>query len=132
VQAEYTDGSWDRSFVYGTYLDEPLMMTAQGTYDGTYYHANDLYSVAALTDATGTVIERYKYDPYGKAEVLDATGAPKTDPTYSEVGNPYHWQGGRLDQESGLNYKRYRYYDPELGRFISRWIDTDVPEPYCT
>ncbi len=30
-----------------------------------YYHTNDLGNVVALTDAAGTVVDRYAYDPFG-------------------------------------------------------------------
>jgi|SRR5271154_6659299 len=52
-----------RLYVYGSYVDEPLMMKAgQNTYNSA---TNHLYSVAALTDSTGAVVERYKYDTGG-------------------------------------------------------------------
>lgn len=37
----------------------------------------------------------------------------------SAAGNPYGFQGLPLDTETGLLYVRNRYYDPEMGRFIS-------------
>ncbi len=40
--------------------------------------------------------------------------------TWRTTGNPYGFQGRRLDPETGLLYFRARYYDPETGRFISR------------
>jgi RHS repeat-associated protein len=83
-----------------------------------FYHTNDLYSIAAISDATGSVIERYKYDPYGKVTVLAADGV--TVLGASSVGNRRLHQGLPLDLETGLYYNRARYYSFELGRFISR------------
>ncbi len=37
----------------------------------------------------------------------------------SRVGNPYGFQGLPQDSETGFLYVRNRYYDPELGRFIT-------------
>jgi RHS repeat-associated protein len=34
--------------------------------------------------------------------------------------NPIRFQGQYLDEETGLHYNRFRYYDPAAGRFISR------------
>ncbi|MBI3831842.1 MAG: RHS repeat-associated core domain-containing protein [Planctomycetes bacterium] len=85
-----------------------------------YYHANDLYSVAALTNASGVVVERYKFDPYGKVTVLDASGTAKSDPNNSEYGNPFTYTGQRLDKETRLMYYKNRYYSTALGRFVSR------------
>jgi hypothetical protein len=58
-----TDGGDNdqRAYVYGSYIDEVLVMTdytAQG--DPDYFFAQDhLYSTVALFDAAGAVIERY-------------------------------------------------------------------------
>ncbi|MTD33739.1 RHS repeat domain-containing protein [Paludibacterium denitrificans] len=33
------------------------------------------------------------------------------------IRNPFRFRGQYHDDESGLHYNRYRYYDPEIGRF---------------
>ena len=33
---------------------------------------------------------------------------------------PFRFQGQYYDEESGLHYNRFRYYDPEIGRFVSQ------------
>ncbi|ECI6491255.1 RHS repeat-associated core domain-containing protein [Salmonella enterica subsp. enterica] len=33
---------------------------------------------------------------------------------------PVGMQGQHYDEESGLCYNRYRYYDPETGRYITQ------------
>jgi len=33
---------------------------------------------------------------------------------------PFRFQGQQFDQETGLHYNRFRYYDPVVGRFISQ------------
>ncbi|MDZ7617293.1 MAG: RHS repeat-associated core domain-containing protein [Patescibacteria group bacterium] len=110
-----------RKFVYAEYIDEPVMMlsTNGATTTPYYYHQNSLYSVAALTDVSGTVVERYAYSAYGKPMFLDAN-ANLLDPQESTVGNPYLFTGRRLDPETGLYYYRARMYDAVLGRFVSR------------
>jgi YD repeat-containing protein len=59
-------------------VDEVLLqVTRSGTsYVKNYCHSNHLYSLAAVTDAAGNVVERYRYDAYGKRVVLDANGLP--------------------------------------------------------
>jgi RHS repeat-associated protein len=85
-----------------------------------YFHQNIRYDVVAVTDAAGAVVERRVYDDYGRAY-----GADKEPAGGSAVGNPFGFQGARLDAETGLYYFRHRYYDPETGRFLQRDPVTD-------
>ncbi|WP_454725515.1 MULTISPECIES: RHS repeat-associated core domain-containing protein [Cupriavidus] len=34
--------------------------------------------------------------------------------------NPIRFQGQYRDRETGLHYNRYRYYDPEVARFVGK------------
>jgi RHS repeat-associated protein len=43
-------------------------------------------------------------------------GGPSTE----DVDNPFRFQGQYRDEESGLHYSRFRYYDPDTGRFIQQ------------
>jgi len=115
---EYENGTFTRSYVFGSYIDEPLRMTVASGSNVYYYHTNQIYSIAALTDSTGTCVERYTYDPYGKVVVLDGSGSVVGN--VSAKGNPWTFTGRRLDSESGLMYYRARMYSPELGRFAGR------------
>jgi len=69
-------------------------------------------NVTALVNAvSGAVEARYEYSPYG--EILRATGP-------LAAANPFRWSTKFWDEESGLVYYGYRYYSPELGRWIGR------------
>jgi RHS repeat-associated protein len=105
VIAEY-DGAGQllRKYIYGTGIDEPVLIQAGTT--RYYYLFDSLGSVIGLTDATGTLVEAYRYSPYGQP--LQA----------STVGNPYLFTGREFDSETGLYYYRARYYSPQLRRFI--------------
>jgi RHS repeat-associated protein len=109
-----------RVFVYGSYVDEPLMLqTGAGVVANRYYfHSNHLHSVAALTNSSGSVVERYKYDAHGRRTVLTATGVVLG--AESSFGNNVGFTGRYLDQETGLWYFRARMFDSALGRFIGR------------
>jgi RHS repeat-associated protein len=113
---EYENGTLARSYAYGSYIDEPLVMISG--VNKYYYHSNNLYSVAALTDNVGTVIERYKYDPYGKATILAADGV--TIRAVSLYGNRVGHTGRTKDDETGLMNFRQRMWDMNLGRFMNR------------
>jgi len=117
VEERDETGSLAADWVYGIYIDEPITMTRNSsTY---YYTTNRMYSVAALTNSSGNVVEAYEYAAYGKVTVLDSSFQPTTY-TYSQYGNPYLYTGRRLDPESGLYYYRNRYYSPSQGRFLTR------------
>ena len=62
---------------------------------------------------------QYIYDAWGNHAVLDANGADITDPNHIGVLNPYRYRGYFYDVETGLYYLQTRYYDPEIGRFIT-------------
>ncbi|TVR45715.1 MAG: RHS repeat-associated core domain-containing protein [Planctomycetota bacterium] len=81
------------------------------------YDPNHRYTIQALTDDTGTVVERYSYTAYGSWTVLDAAGNAKA---VQESLQPYGYTGRRYDSETDQWYFRARYFDAELGRFISR------------
>jgi RHS repeat-associated protein len=105
-----------RRYVYGSYVDEALaLINSSGKY---YYHANHLYSVAALTNQAGAVVERYRYSAYGNRTVLAADGV--TTRAASNYGQQVGFTGRYLDKETGLWYFRARYYSGSLGSFIGR------------
>ena len=95
--------------------DEALLFVNGNT--KYYYSANHLYSVAAMTNAAGAVVERYSYTAYGKRTVMNATGAtiPK-----STINQQVGFTGQYIDSETGAMYFRGRMYLPPLGRFMSR------------
>jgi len=82
-----------------------------------FVHANHLYSPAALTDFARTVVERYRYDAYGKQTITNSTG---TVLARSSVNWNRGFTGYISDQETGLMHARGRYYSGVLGSFISR------------
>jgi RHS repeat-associated protein len=109
-------------YTYGNYVDEVLTMNRGGqTY---YYHPNALFNVEALTDPTGTPVERYVYDAYGEPTVMDGNYNPLPmnawGTPHSAVANFYLFTGRQLDEESGLYFYRARFYDAGKGRFLQR------------
>jgi hypothetical protein len=64
------------------YIDAPVLRWRDGNTDGdledegddTLYYCNDAnMNVTALVNTSGTVVERYLYDPYGKPTITDAS-----------------------------------------------------------
>ena len=78
---------------------------------GTKFWLNDASgSVFGITDNTGSIIERQRYDAFGNTEVTQGGG----------IGNRLGFQGRTAIPEVGLQYFRNRFYDPSIGRFLSR------------
>ncbi|MCC7540621.1 MAG: hypothetical protein IT379_30680, partial [Deltaproteobacteria bacterium] len=50
---------------------------------------------------------------------LDAFGAPR-ELLPASVDCPWRWPGQYEDGETGLHYNRFRYYDPDLGQYLSQ------------
>jgi RHS repeat-associated protein len=63
-----------------------------------------------MADAGGRIVWSVLFDPWGNP--LKSKG------DLAEC--PLRFQGQYFDEESGLHYNRYRYYDPQSGRFISQ------------
>jgi RHS repeat-associated protein len=69
-------------------------------------------NVMALVNAVGgTLTAQYEFGPFG--EVLRATGP-------MAAANPFRFSTKFQDDETGLLYYGYRYYDPSTGRWNSR------------
>jgi RHS repeat-associated protein len=69
--------------------------------------ADALGSTLALADGSGTIQTQYAYEPFGKTTVAGAAS-----------GNVNAYTGRELD-ETGLYFYRARYYEPQIGRFLS-------------
>ena len=82
-----------------------------------YTHSNHLYSVAASTNTSGAVVERYSYNAYGVRSVKNSAGATLAK---SAVNQDRGFTGYRLDSETGLHFARARMYSPKTGRFVNR------------
>ncbi|WP_132038718.1 RHS repeat-associated core domain-containing protein [Iodobacter fluviatilis] len=79
-----------------------------------YYHVDQLGTPQALSDENGEIAWSAEYKAWGEAQVVISEAA-KT----AGINNQIRFQGQYFDEESGLHYNRHRYYDPEIGRFIS-------------
>jgi len=71
-----------------------------------------------VSDHLGTPTEMYEETGQLAWRMqLDAFGASKE--SVAPQQNPWRWPGQYADEETGLHYNRFRYYDPTLGEYIS-------------
>jgi RHS repeat-associated protein len=106
-----------RAFVWGNDIDAMLgyYQKEGATWVDYYPVQNSKGSVIALYDSAGTKLETAEYDAYGVATVY-VGGQPQAT---SSKGNPYLFQGRRLDPETGFYYFRNRYLHTGFGRFLT-------------
>ncbi|WP_223629792.1 RHS repeat-associated core domain-containing protein [Thermomonas beijingensis] len=72
----------------------------------SYFHTDALGSPIAKTNAAGAIIETSEYEPYGR--LLNRAN-----------DNRAGYTGHVMDAVSGLTYMQQRYFDPQIGRFLS-------------
>ncbi|GLQ06037.1 RHS repeat-associated core domain-containing protein [Sneathiella chinensis] len=88
----------------------------------TYFHQDGRGSSYAVSDEAGNQTAAVSYSPFGRVEQGGFT-----------AGNNnfrHKFAGLELDEETGLYYVGQRYYDPELGQFLSVDPARDGREPY--
>jgi RHS repeat-associated protein len=120
VKTNYlTAAIWDLPEVLMEYDDNDNILTdytqgiglVRSRHDGLegFYHTDALGSTRVVTDNVGLISDRYTYDAFGV--LLDQSGT---------FGNSSQFAGEQRDSATGLDYLRARYYDPLLGRFVSK------------
>jgi RHS repeat-associated protein len=108
-------GQTAATYIYGVQVDELLsVQRSAGTF---YFHGDDQYNVRAVSDATGSVVERYDYADYGQPSFYSASG---TSIGASAIANAFLFNGHRYDPETGYYNFRTRYLEPSAGRFVNR------------
>ena len=90
-----------------------------------YYQNDQLGTPQELTSSQGDIRWSATYKAWGNTlkvewvasnEALEPQDLAANDP----VHQPIRFQGQYFDQETGLHYNRFRYYDPDVGRFVSQ------------
>ena len=106
--AEYdASGTLQRQYVHGPGEDEPLVWyEGSGTGTKKYMIADELGSITAVADSTGSLIAKRTYDEYGK-------------PTDTNTPGRFGYTGQAYISEIGLYNYKARMYSPVLGRFMS-------------
>ncbi len=85
------------------------LISVDDSIDARAYYLHDaLGSVTDMTTPIGGILGRYQWDAWGNSRGQVANGT-----------NPFGFTGHEHDDETGLIYAKARFYDPEVGRFLS-------------
>jgi len=104
---EEKDESTGHTLAHYHYADRLISMKTDNTTQ--YYHHDALGSTVNLTNQNGDVQITYQLDPWGKIE--KKTGESKNRQVFT---------GQEHDEKSDLIYFGARYYDSDLGRFLTQ------------
>ncbi|NHZ45044.1 RHS repeat-associated core domain-containing protein [Massilia aquatica] len=127
-------GKWERTYVYEPDSFMPLAQLDTVADDGNDEHCTEVHHIHTdhlgtpneVTDQQGEIVWASEYRAWGNVlRVVQA--APKR---YSLPGinsqaanvaefQPIRFLGQYHDNETGLNYNRFRYYDADCGRYVS-------------
>lgn len=110
----------DRTYTYVYTEDrnyEPLAQIT--TYNGSdkareilYYHNDQIGIPREMTDEEGSIVWSSDYSGWGKLT--------REERLKSDIYQPIRQQNQHYDEETGLHYNFFRYYDPEIGRFTQQ------------
>ncbi|MXN32825.1 RHS repeat-associated core domain-containing protein [Delftia sp. CH05] len=124
------------------YIYEPGIFVPLATIQGAgeehstyWYQCDQIGAPLELTDEQGQVAWAADYKVWGEAVMRSVlrTGTddrpvsarawgskPVAPPPPPPIEQPFRFQGQQFDEETGLHYNRFRYYDPVVGRFVSQ------------
>ncbi|MGE0454252.1 MAG: RHS repeat domain-containing protein [Vicinamibacteria bacterium] len=106
---EYDDAS--ASVAKYDYGSDRLISLTRRDEPRRYFHLDGLRSVTNLTSDDGSIAASYHLDAWGNYRF-------PTELTASR--NRFGFTGYQLDSETGLYNAKARYFDPELGRFLTQ------------
>ncbi|MGX5797164.1 RHS repeat-associated core domain-containing protein, partial [Pseudomonas sp. E2-15] len=101
-----------RSYIYEPESFRPLaLLEGFGPKDTQpfHYQLDHLGTPQELTAPDGEIVWSAHYRAYGQISRLDI----------ERIDNPLRFQGQYFDPESGLHYNRHRYYNPDIGRYLT-------------
>ena len=97
-----------RTYYFEPETFKPVALSEDG--EVYQYHLDHLGTPDTLTNAEGEVVWNVSYKTYGNLAIAHR----------EEIAQPIRFQGQYFDEESGLHYSRYRFFDPTTGEFVSQ------------
>lgn len=103
---------WGENVMKFSYDEQGRPYSVKYNNDQYYYILNQQGDVIRIINGDGVTRGEYTYNAWGELIEITTTG------TIGEI-NPLRYRGYYYDAETGFYYVSSRYYDPEIGRFIS-------------
>ncbi len=112
-QTKVSNGNWQTSDSYTLSSGVVGHIISDHLSNGTdlFYHYDPIGNVLMNSNASGDTIASYCQEGFGN--VIQTIG---------NADNNYHLTTKEIDSDTGLYYFYARWYDPEIGRFISKDI----------
>ena len=88
-----------------------------GPLEEKLYCLMDYFDPTSVTDEEGNVQERYQFATFGLREITTSDWTPRAD---SEFSVEFGFHGQFRDVASSYYNYGYRYYSPQVGRWMSR------------
>ncbi len=76
-----------------------------------FYHADGNGNITYMADASQNMVASYRYDPFGNT--ISSSGSLAS-------ANVYRFSSKERHRNSGMYYYGYRWYDPNLQRWLNR------------
>jgi RHS repeat-associated protein len=73
-----------------------------------------------LRDSDGNMVVDYSYDSFGNILTSSGTATTQDGTSLLREANPFRYASYFYDEETDIYYLNARYYDAEIGRFITR------------
>lgn len=101
-------GTQTHRYLHGTKIDQ-ILADENASGQVQWALSDNQGTVRDLVDSIGTIVNHITYDSFGNV-------ANQTNPA---IDTRFSYTGREFDEETGLYYYRARYYDAQVGRFIS-------------
>ncbi len=91
--------------------DYRAVVSMKNAEDEYWYLQDELGSTQYLTGTDGRIVNTGGYDDFGRKHAYSVDG---------NIIQPFAFTGYQTDEINDLQYANARYYDPEIGRFVSK------------
>ena len=79
-----------------------------------HFHTDLVGAPMEVTDEAGEIVWAGRYAAWGKVDA-EEDGRP-----VRRIEQPLRYAGQYADESTGLHYNTFRYYDPDVGRFVNQ------------